>query len=100
MGPGGVRLSSLTTYHYVLPNGVASAGRVGLTGPDGKTYGPWPATGSIGRGGIPNAMRRAVTDVTLPAGAYTVTDSDPKTWSANAGTGGAGMFWTTGYRVP
>lgn len=100
VGAGAVHLSSLTTYHYMLPNGLTSTGQVGLVGPDGATYGPWPTIGSIGQGGIPNAMWRAVTDVTLPTGTYTITDSDPSTWSANAGTGGAGMFWTTGYRMP
>jgi hypothetical protein len=94
---GSVRVTSLTTYHYVEPNGIPSTGRVGLTGPDGKVYGPWQATGSDGQGGIKNAMWAATIDLVLTPGTYTVTDSDPSTWSSNSGTGGAGMFWIAGY---
>ena len=94
---GSVRVTSLTTYHYVEPNGIPSTGSVGLTGPDGKVYGPWQATGSDGQGGIKNAMWAATTDLVLTPGTYTVTDSDPSTWSSTGGTGGAGMFWITGY---
>jgi hypothetical protein len=94
---GSVRVTSLTTYHYVEPDRVPSTGSVGLTGPDGKVYGPWQATGSAGEGGIKNAMWAATIDLVLTPGTYTVTDSDPSTWSSTAGTGGAGMFWITGY---
>jgi hypothetical protein len=94
---GSVRVTSLTTYHYVEPNGVPSTGSVGFTGPNGKVYGPWQATGSDGQGGIKNAMWAATIDVVLTSGTYTVTDSDPSTWSSNGGTGGAGMFWIAGY---
>jgi hypothetical protein len=31
--------------------------------------------------------------LTLPAGTYTVLDSDPATWSQNAETGGQGIIW-------
>lgn len=86
----------VATYHYVTPNGVPTTGQVSLQGPDGKTYGPWPTTGSDGQGGIANAVWSADVDLTLSAGTYTVIDSDPATWSANKGTGGAGMFWING----
>ena len=95
---GPVRLLSLKTYHYVAPGGLASAGQIGLRSSDGKVYGPWQATGSPGVGGVANAFWTASIDIVLPAGTYTVTDSDPTTWSANAGTHGAGMFWVTGYQ--
>jgi hypothetical protein len=95
---GSVHLVSLKTYHYVAPGGIASAGKIGLRSADGKVYGPWQATGSPGVGGVANAFWTATIDLVLPAGTYTVTDSDPATWSANAGTHGAGMFWVTGYQ--
>jgi hypothetical protein len=95
---GSVRVVSLKTYHYVAPDGLSSTGQIGLRGSDGKVYGPWQATGSPGVGGIANAFWTATIDVVLPPGTYTVTDSDPTTWSANAGTGGAGMFWVTGFQ--
>ncbi len=97
---GSIHLSSITTYHYVLPGGLKAVGSVGLRGPDGTTFGPYPATGSIGQGGIPNAMWRVTVSLDLPAGTYTIIDSAPATWSSNSGTGGAGMFWTTGYTLP
>jgi hypothetical protein len=95
---GSVHLVSLKTYHYVAPGGLASAGKIGLRSSDGKVYGPWQTTGSPGVGGVPNAFWTASIDLVLPAGTYTVTDSDTATWSANAGTHGAGMFWVTGYQ--
>ena len=94
---GPVRLSALKTFHYVSPNGLSSAGMISLQGSDGKVYGPWQTTGSAGPGGIPNAFWTASIDVELPAGIYTVIDSDPSTWSANADSGGAGMFWISGF---
>ena len=93
----GRRPRGCPTYHYVEPDGVPSTGSVGLTGPDGKVYGPWQATGSDGQGGIKNAMWAATIDLVLTPGTYTVTDSDSSTWSSNDGTGGAGMFWIVGY---
>jgi hypothetical protein len=97
---GSVRLVGLTTYHYVGPSGVPATGTVGLKGADGKVYGPWPTTGSDGQGGIKNAFWEAKIDVVLVAGTYTVTDSDPSTWSSNSKSGGAGFFWTRGYALP
>jgi hypothetical protein len=94
---GSVTVVSLKTYHNVAPHGLKSAGQIGLRGSDGKVYGPWQATGSPGPGGEANAFWTATVDVVLPPGTYTITDSDPSTWSANAGTGGAGMFWVSGF---
>lgn len=37
-------------------------------------------------------------DRVIPAGVYTVIDSDPTTWSQNEETGGRGMSW--GYGIP
>jgi hypothetical protein len=95
---GSVTVLSLMTYHQVAPDGLPSTGQIGLRSSDGKIYGPWQTTGGPGPGGVPNAFWTATIDVVLPPGTYTVTDSDPTTWSANAGTGGAGMFWVTGYQ--
>ena len=95
---GPVRISALKTYHAVLPNGLPSAGAISLLSSDGRVYGPWQTTGSPGAGGLANAFWTASIDVELPAGIYTVIDSDPSTWSANVDTRGAGMFWISGYR--
>jgi hypothetical protein len=95
---GSITVLSLATYHYILPHGVSSTGMVGLQSSDGRTYGPWKTIGKMGASGVRNAIWFAPIDVVLPAGTYTVTDSDPLTWSANDDTRGAGMFWLTGYQ--
>jgi hypothetical protein len=96
VGPDPAHVTAVVTYHYVLPDGVPATGQVSLRGPDGTVFGPWATTGTAGQGGIANASWQADVDLTLPAGTYTIIDSDPATWSANAGTGGAGMFWVNG----
>ena len=95
---GSVTVLSLATYHYLLPRGMSSTGMVGLRSSDGRAYGPWQTIGKPGASDIANAIWYAAVDVVLPAGTYTVTDSDPYTWSVNDGTRGAGMFWVTGYQ--
>jgi hypothetical protein len=97
---GSVRLLSITTYHYLYPKGLETTGTIGLIKPDGQVLGPWQTVGSEGQGDVPNALWRATVDVTLPAGTYTISDSNPATWSSNSGSGDAGIFWTTGYRNP
>ncbi len=72
-------LTSIFTYHYF--NEGAPPGTIGLEGADGTVYGPWPATGTEGQGGVPDANWYATPNVTLPAGTYTIVDSDPGTWS-------------------
>jgi hypothetical protein len=88
---------TLRTYHYIAPKGVATVGKVGLVGPDGTVYGPWQAVGSPSPDGTPNAFWTATAAVLLQPGLYTVTDSDPSTWSVNSGTERAGMYLVMGY---
>jgi hypothetical protein len=57
----------------------------------GRKYGPWQATGSPGPGGIPNAYWEARPMLSLPAGTYTVIDSDPTTWTPDTQSGGRGF---------
>jgi hypothetical protein len=97
VGEGPVHVVAVITYHYVLPDGLPSTGQISLRGPDGTVFGPWPTTGAEGQGGIANASWQASVDLTLSPGTYTIIDSEPATWSANEGTGGAGMFWINGY---
>ena len=72
-------LTSIVPYHYF--NEGTPPGTVGLQAADGTTYGPWPATGTEGQGGVPNANWYVTPNVTVPPGTYTVIDSDPATWS-------------------
>ncbi|MBU1110410.1 hypothetical protein KKB83_02245 [Patescibacteria group bacterium] len=82
---------SIQNYHWNSAQGNESSGTIGLKDQDGKTYGPWETTGAIGQGGVPNAYWTCYPNLELPAGIYTITDSDPDTWSQNSGSGGQGM---------
>ena len=80
----------IRNYHWNYARG-ATPGTIGLKDRDGKIYGPWQAGGLPGQGGVPDAYWEVFPNVVIPAGTYTVIDSDPSTWSHNTGTGGVGM---------
>jgi hypothetical protein len=84
------RITALTTYHWNDARG-ATPGTIGLRADDGTLYGPFPTIGREGQGGVPNAYWEAVTNFTVPAGRYTVVDSDPGSWAQNAESGGRGF---------
>jgi hypothetical protein len=88
-------VTEIGTYHWNDGNG-AEPGTISLRADDGTTYGPWPASGMEGQGGVPNANWIVKPNVVIPAGTYTVIDSDPATWAQNDQTGGAGMAWGKG----
>ena len=83
-------VTDLTTYHY-MDAGLPSSGTLGLKSSDGKTYGPWPTKGLDGQGGKKNAFWQATPNAEIPAGSYTVVDSDPGTWSTNSKAKGIGF---------
>jgi hypothetical protein len=89
-------ITLITNYHWNNGRG-ATPGTIALRGSDGRTYGPWRTAGSPGQGGVPNADWKAAPNVTLPAGTYTVVDSDPPTWAQNSESGGAGHIRIEGY---
>jgi hypothetical protein len=66
----------IRNYHWNNAAG-ASPGTIGLTDQNGKIYGPWQTNGTPGQGGVPNANWEVFLDIVIPAGTYTVTDSDP-----------------------
>lgn len=82
-------ITNVTNYHWNDGRG-ATAGTITLRGQDGKTYGPWNTRATPGSG-AQNVNWIAEPHETLPAGAYTVIDSDPPTWSRNAQSGGHGF---------
>jgi hypothetical protein len=86
----------IQNYHWNNGRG-ASTGTIGLRGSDGRTYGPWSAAGAPGQGGVPNAYWNVAPNTTLPAGTYTVIDSDPATWAQNSQSGGSGFTRVEGY---
>jgi hypothetical protein len=86
-------VTSIANYHY---GPQTPPGTVGLTAADGTFFGPWQTTGSDGQGGVKNATWTAAPTVVIPAGTYTVWDSEPSTWSTNDQAGGVGFTTVRG----
>ncbi|MDD1730269.1 MAG: hypothetical protein LUQ50_14525 [Methanospirillum sp.] len=99
-----VHIISLSTYHWNNGQGTPFVGTIGLKDSAGKIFGPWQATGEKGQGGVPNARWTAVPDTdssnrfTFKQGTYSILDSDPETWSANAKSNDQG-FCTIEYSI-
>jgi hypothetical protein len=91
------KITEITTYHWNDAKGQAP-GTIELKDEAGTSYGRWQATSQPGQGGVPNATWIVTPNIDVPAGTYTVVDSDPATWSQNEKTGGAGMTWAKGIR--
>ncbi len=77
--PTSAYLTSIGTYHYL--NKGSGPGTIALKASDGTMYGPWQATGAEGQGGVKDAYWTVTPNVVVPAGRYTVVDSNPGTWS-------------------
>jgi len=88
-------LTELNTYHWNDSQG-KEPGTIALKDESGKIYGPWQATSLPGQGGVPNAYWKVTPNIDIPAGKYTVIDSDPATWAQNEETSGQGMTWASG----
>ncbi len=84
------KITKIQTYHWNYGQG-QTTGTIALQDRAGKTFGPWQASGEPGMGGVPDAYWVVHPNVVLPAGEYTVIDSDPATWSQNSETGGRGI---------
>lgn len=86
-------VTNLWTYHWNNGRG-ANGGTVGLRDSAGRLYGPWRVSTSDASGGK-NVNWMCSPNATLPAGTYTVVDSDNATWSQNAGSAGRGFVRVT-----
>ena len=95
--PAPTRIAKITTYHWNGGHG-APAGTIILRGGSGGPIGSWPASGLPAQGDSPNLYWVVTPNVDLPAGTYTVVDSDPSTWAQNSATGGVGMLTVEGVR--
>jgi hypothetical protein len=85
------QITYIMTYHWNHGSG-APGGTIGLRAADGAMYGPWGVHTEGGNGGrVPNAIWIANPNVVIPAGSYTVIDSDTATWAQNGQSGGRGM---------
>lgn len=84
------RITQIVTYHWNFGQG-ARPGAISLRNSNGQVFGPFAAGGTSGQGGAPNVNWVANVNVTIPAGSYTVLDSDTNTWSNNARSGFRGF---------
>lgn len=94
-------ITQISDYHWNNAQGV-TPGTIGFKDSSGKQYGPWQASGREGQGGVPNAYWDVFPNIVVPAGTYTIVDSDPSTWSQNGESGGMGMsdvFGTPNFEV-
>ncbi len=82
-------ITMVLDYHW--NNGEGSpGGTIALRCSQGVVHGPWNVVTSSGSGAS-NVNWTAEPSVVLPAGTYTVVDSDPATWSQDPQSGGAGF---------
>jgi hypothetical protein len=92
-------VTQISSYHYNKGKG-AAPGKLSLQSEGGTTYGPWQTTGAVGQGNVPNAFWVAKPDAAIPAGTYTIIDSDPATWSQNSKSNGFGFATIQGSPAP
>ncbi|MCG6202295.1 hypothetical protein [Psychromonas antarctica] len=78
-------ITRIDTYHWNDQKG-AFPGEIGIKG-----VGVWQATGWPGMHNTPNANWTVHPNIRLESGTYSITDSDPATWSQNSGSGGFGF---------
>lgn len=83
-------ISDVMTYHF-LDGGGPTPGTVGLKSSSGKVFGPWQCKGLDGQGGVKNAFWVVSPKALVPAGTYTIVDSNPATWSTNDKAKGIGF---------
>jgi len=95
-------VTEIVTYHWNKAHGLPTgpAVTIELKGAMGTVFGPFTAVGSSGQGGVANVNWTATVSFDLPAGTYTVTDSQPATWSQNSKSGGSGFTIVRGATVP
>lgn len=94
-------ITKIGTYHWNNGKGTQTPGTIGLMGPNWKIYGPWQASGQPGQGGVLNAywIVTLPTGLNLPAGKYTVLDSDSSTWAYNSESDNSGVVSIIGLNV-
>lgn len=86
------RITLIEDYHWNNGKG-ASAGTIGLRDSSGKVIGTWNVTVRS------NVYWDVRPDIDLGPGTYTVVDSDPSTWSQNAGSSNRGFTIVKGIPI-
>lgn len=92
-------ITEISSYNYGEGAGNPAPGTLGLQAADGTVYGPWQCTAYEGQGGVPNATWYAYPKVEVPAGTYTVLNSNPVTWAQNEQSNGLGFCYVKGTPV-
>src|SRR5271157_622937 len=90
-------ITYIDTYHWNSGSGTAAGGTIGLRSDVGTEYGPWQTETTPGQGGVPNANWIAHPNETIPAGTYTIIDSESSSWSQNSESNGCGFSKVEGY---
>lgn len=89
-------ITYIDTYHYNSGQGVSAGGTISLKRDDGEIFGPWTVTAESGSGAA-NAWWKCLPYVVIPAGTYTIIDSEPETWSTNTESNGCGFSKVEGH---
>jgi len=76
-------ITYIDTYHWNNAAG-APEGTIGLRNGYGTQYGPWVVDTSLDQSEVPKGYWIAHPNEVIPAGTYTIEDSDPATWSQNS----------------
>ncbi len=76
-------ITYIDTYHWNNAAG-SPGGTISLRNGYGKQYGPWEVETSLDQGEVPKGYWIVHPNEVIPAGTYTVEDSDPATWSQNS----------------
>ncbi len=93
------RITQVVTYHWNDGRG-AMPGNISLRHDASGQLFRFAATGTAGFRGAPNVNWVANVSVNVPAGFYTVLDSDRFTWSNNAQSAGQGFAIVRGFALP
>jgi hypothetical protein len=86
-------VTSIWNYHYNGGQGV-TPGNISLRRRDGKVFGPW----EVSAADVTTRINwECEPKTTIPAGTYTIVDSEDALWSWNDRSGGRGMSKVKGY---
>jgi hypothetical protein len=91
-------ISYIDTYHWNNGQGTSSGGSISLQKEDGEIFGPWTVTAESGSG-VANVWWISHPDEVIPAGTYTIIDSEPDTWSKNSESDDRGFSRVEGHPI-